>query len=338
MAFAPWTSRIIHKGTDSPLGRWSYFEFVGKNHKCIIVVSGYQVCDQKFDATSNTVSSQQICILQTQGYSSPQPRLIFLDDLIRQVNQWRLEQKEVIICMDANEPLDDPKAAINRLYNETDLVDLHYHRYPSLRKPATHQRGSRPIDLIAGSPLATKALLHTWMHPFGDPISIKGDHRMLGVDFDPEVLFGNAVATPLELPLRGTNSRHEQKVLKFCKRVIQKCNQHQLADRMADLQSHAHLEPHHFDELEAIEQELTKILLQADRACKPLNFAPWSPELDQAYLQHQLWTIALTAHCTKCNMLTAINLIRQWLTPSHLDEQEQNCSLLVNLRCAQKEL
>jgi len=161
---------------------------------------------------------------------------------------------------------------------------------------------------------------------------------MLGVDFDPEVLFGNAVATPLELPLRGTNSRHKQKVLKFCKRVIQKCNQHQLAERIADLQSHDHLEPHHFDELEAIDQELTKILLQADRACKPPNFAPWSLELNQAYLRHRLWTIALTAHHTKCDMSTAMNSIRQRLTPSPLDDQEQNCSLSVNLRRAQKEL
>jgi len=89
-----------------------------------------------------------------------------------------------------------------RLFTETDLIDLHYHRNPALKKPATHQRGSKAIDLIAGSPLVATALLHAWMHPFGDPVLIKGDHRLLGIDLDPEVLFGNAEITYL-------NNQHE---------------------------------------------------------------------------------------------------------------------------------
>jgi len=309
--FAPWTSGIIHQGSDSLLGQWSYVEFVRKNNERVIVVSGYRVCPQTFDAASNTVSAQQICLLQIEGVSDPQPRMIFLDNLISQIKAWRRENKEIILCMDANEPTDDPKAAIARLFNETDLVDLHYHRYPSLRKPATHQRGSRAIDLMVGSPLATEALLHTWIHPFRDPTSIKGDHRWLGIDFDPEVLFGNAISPPASAPSRGTNSRHEQKVTKFCKRVVSKCNQYQLAERLAELQTLDNLEPHHQNELEDIDRQLTRILLQADRMCSPCNPAPWSPELNQAYLRHRLWNIALLADQDKRDMAEVIVTIRQ---------------------------
>jgi len=39
----PWTSCVIAQGHDMLLGRWSYMEFVGKQDKCVIVVSGYQV-------------------------------------------------------------------------------------------------------------------------------------------------------------------------------------------------------------------------------------------------------------------------------------------------------
>jgi len=154
------------------------------------------------------VSAQQIQLLQAHGIPQPNPRKLFLHDIITQIQQWRAVNKEVILCLDANEPIDDPQSDISRLFTEMDLVDLHFHWYPALKKPATHQRGSKAIDLIAGSPLVASALLHAWMHPFGDPVMIKGDHRLLGIGLDPEVLFGNAKLTLYQQPTCGTNSRH----------------------------------------------------------------------------------------------------------------------------------
>jgi len=122
----------------------------------------------------------------------PNPRKLFLTNIITQIQQWCLAHKEVILCLDANEPIDDSRLDILRIFTETDLVDLHYHHHPALRKPVTHQQGSKAIDLIVGSPLVASALLHAWIHPFGDPVQIKGDHRLLGIDLDLVVLFGNA--------------------------------------------------------------------------------------------------------------------------------------------------
>jgi len=56
------------------------------------------------------------------------------------------------------------------------MVDLHNYCHPALRKPPMHQQGSQAIDLIAGSLLVVLALLHAWMHSFGNPVAIKGDH------------------------------------------------------------------------------------------------------------------------------------------------------------------
>jgi len=283
MALNQWTGRVINNGTDPNLGRWSYLEFIGKHDKRLIVMSGYRVCNQPFDAASQTVTAQQIRLLQAHGTPNPKPRTIFINDLIQLVRQWRLSQKEIILCMDANDPIDDPKAEIAHLFQETDLTDLHYHKYPGLRKPATQQRGSKAIDLIAGSPLVAAALVHAWICPFGDPAAIKGDHRLLGVDLDPDILFGHAIALPAMMSNRGVNSRQDQKVTKFCKRVISQCNQHQLAERIAQLQSLQTLGTEDIAELERIDEQITKILLSADH-CQPMNSDPWSPELNQAYL------------------------------------------------------
>jgi len=139
LALGKWASRVIHQGHDKLLGRWSYLELIGQNGKCIIIASAYRVCTQEFNATMNTVTAQQTRLLQQQGIKNPKPRIQFLTDLIQQIQTWRQAGKEIILSMDANEDVDHPHSEIMRLFNETDLIDLHHHRYLALRKPATHQ-------------------------------------------------------------------------------------------------------------------------------------------------------------------------------------------------------
>jgi len=188
--------------------------------------------------------------------------------------------------MDANDNVDDPKADISRLFQETDLSDLHYHRYPGSPKLETQQRGSNAINVMAGSPGVVEALVHAWISPFGYPIAIKGDHRLLGVDLDPDVLFGSAVTIPMLLTTRGVQSKHPQKVTKICKRVVMQCNKYQLAERLTQLHTLTMMNEQQILELEAIDRQLTTILLEADKRCSPPQTDPWSPELNQAYLCH----------------------------------------------------
>jgi len=191
---------------------------------------------------------------------------------------------------------------------------------------------------MAGSPLFVEAMVAAWIHPFHDPVMIKGDHCMLGIDFDKDILFGNSMS-PLASPqLRGVNSRHPQKVTKFCKRVITRCNQHQLAEQLAALQQLDKMELHHFDELEEINSLLTKILTMADRCCAPQNPAPWSPSLNQAYLRHCLWSITLTVKKTKHNLMPMLTAIQQRLLLTPDDAEASKWSISANLHRAQKAL
>jgi len=125
--------------------------------------------------------AQQIRLLQTTGIANPKPQEQFLMDLISQIQQWQHDHKEVLVCMDANNNVADPKATIARLFSKTDLIDLHYHRYPSFKKPSTHQRGSHPIDLIAGSSLFEQAMVASWIHSFGNPAMILKKTRFFKV-------------------------------------------------------------------------------------------------------------------------------------------------------------
>jgi len=65
-----------------------------------------------------------------------------------------------------------------------DLVDLHSYRHPTIPTPATHQHKTLTIDTILGSPQIAQALLSAFYLPHGEPLTLPGNHRMLGIDLD----------------------------------------------------------------------------------------------------------------------------------------------------------
>jgi len=76
---------VITCGSDTLLGCWSFLELIGKLDKKLIIISAYCICDQKFNAAAVTVMAQQTRLLQAQGVLNPNPRKLFLTDLIHQI-------------------------------------------------------------------------------------------------------------------------------------------------------------------------------------------------------------------------------------------------------------
>jgi len=337
VALDAWANRVIGWGSNELLGRWSYLELVGQHDKRVIIASAYRVCPQEYDPTTNTSTAQQTRLLQQKGETHPNPRQQFITDLITQIKSWRQQQKEVLICMDANEDVSTPNTQISRIFHETDLVDVHQYRYPATPRPATHQRGSTPIDMMIGTQLFATATTAAWILPFGDPPLIKGDHRLLGADFHPGILFGSTPTTQDPGMLRGINSRHEQHAIQYCIHVVKQCNTHHLQERLATLLSKTSLLAHDIDELESIDQKLTKILVQADQHLRPLSSVPWSPAVQQAYLLHRYWTLTRMAKRQERNLSAAIQRVQEHLDPALIDNDPQ-VTLSTKLRKAQRAL
>jgi len=225
-------------------------------------------------------------ILPKLGTTNPNPWKQYINDLIQQLQEWRNTGKEIILGMDANEDIDHPQLEIMWVFNETDLLDLHHHCYPATPKPATHQWGSRPINLLAGTPMCASAICRAWILPFGMPPTIRGDHCLLGLDFDTDLLFSNSPTNPMPTPQRGVNSKHELHVAKFCKETIANCNKHQIAACINALKENPQLSEDNLHKLEAINSKLMHILVSADHCCCPLSNTPWSPTVQRAYLCH----------------------------------------------------
>jgi len=166
----------------------------GKEACRIVIVSGYRSCNQQTQLGSATYHNQQIQTLTEKGHPNPNPHHQFMEDWITQVRIWHHQKKAILICLDANENIinPNPNQGIGCLLAKTDLIDLHHHWYPHLRRPSTYNRGTLTIDICLGSPEFAAAMTAAMLLPFGIPIHLSGDHRALLMDFDSCVLFGHA--------------------------------------------------------------------------------------------------------------------------------------------------
>jgi len=147
---------------------------------------------------SQKAYTQQHTQLIQAGYDNPDPREIFVMDLTKQIQQWQQQKYEILLCMDANENMAriSPTQGIGRLLHATGLIDLHKHRQPRRPTPPTYNRGTTTIDTCLGSPLFAQALQAAWYLPFGHPVTLPGDHRLLGLAFDIDILFGHKLPDP----------------------------------------------------------------------------------------------------------------------------------------------
>jgi hypothetical protein len=83
-----YVGRIVETGSDKEMGRWSYIRMLGKDGRNIVIVSAYQVCDQRADQVGDrTAFAQQTSLLRRNGKDCS-PRKSFLDDLDTHIEEW----------------------------------------------------------------------------------------------------------------------------------------------------------------------------------------------------------------------------------------------------------
>jgi len=229
------TSRTITT-YDDPFGlsRWSAIALRGKSNKTLLFVTAYRVCNQSVTLGSQKAYTQQYTQLIQAGHVNPDPREIFVTDLTTQIKQWQQQQYEILLCMDTNENLArlSPTQGIGHLLHDTGLVDLHQHRQPCRPMPPTYNHGTTTIDVCIGSTIFVQALTAAWYLPFGHPVMLPRDHRLLGMAFDTDILFGYKLPDPQQPQQRGAHSNTKTTVKRFSKLVVEGFLRHDLFDQI----------------------------------------------------------------------------------------------------------
>ena len=85
------------------MGRWSYICIKGtKDDTKILFITGYRTGIRTGNAGVKTAWSQQNTMLIKEGRKLP-PHDAFLQDMEKWICQFRTDNMEIVLCMDANE-------------------------------------------------------------------------------------------------------------------------------------------------------------------------------------------------------------------------------------------
>jgi len=210
-----YAARVVSTGIDnSGMGRWSYHEIIGHNNTRYLIITAYRVGSQRPLIGTNTAYTQQYHILLRQHHLQPDPREQFVTDIIAFVHHWQ-RTHDILLCLDANDYVESRDHGIERIIDETVLIDLHQYRHPNTPSPATYNRGRQTIDYCLGTQGFAQALKAAWMLPFGLPPTLTGDHRTLGLEFDHGVLFGRKLPPTVPSAHQGIFSTAYSTVRKF---------------------------------------------------------------------------------------------------------------------------
>jgi hypothetical protein len=335
-ATGPWTTRITGRGTDPHgLGRWSYIKMQSKKKK-LIIATIYRPNETK---GTKTVWTQQYLLLRTKGIMKPNPVKALYRDLDRQLEEWREDNCEIILMMDANEVPGTKPGDIGTVFAKHGLIDIHLARLSDDNEPSTYARGSRRIDYMYATQFVSTHTIRTGSPPFGTG-SFQSDHRGLFADINISAILNDTVSAIDSPSARLLNSKVVQDRKKFIAEYEQHLQAHNIYERIHKLSMMTTEElVTQQDELNLIDQTRAEGMIAAEKkACQRRPFA-WSPKLKKCILLAFLWKQALSMHRTGINRQKVLQKLAEATNDFSIFNDTltlKSCSKA--LRAAQKEL
>jgi hypothetical protein len=115
---------------NDPFGRWCGYRLIGRDNKEILILTAYNV-SQVVNAKvgDDTLFNQQIALYKLKNIREPDPKKIFISDLIALVTKARAEDKDIILTGDFNELVGDGHTEMAKVLAAGCLTDAHGHQH-----------------------------------------------------------------------------------------------------------------------------------------------------------------------------------------------------------------
>ena len=271
--------RYRHQYQDS-LGRWSTISMNGRHNRIVHFISIYQVVDK---ATSGpyTAYQQQNSALRLADRDVT-PRQAFIQDFYTYLTGLKTPETQFVVMGDFNEVVGLDISGFASITRDFDLVDIHGHYHSNETEVPTYARGTTRLDFVFCSAPLLPAVEACGIEPFNQHIF--SDHRALFVDWDTSLLFGSATPTIVSKAQRRLQTSNAQTRSKYITYLHKYCEDHRITSRLAKL--HEAPDP---VQAEAIDRDITRGMLAAEKQCRHMGPDPWSILLQQARLKVEIF-------------------------------------------------
>ena len=279
--------RIMEKGRDK-LGRWTYQKIRCKKGKTLWMITVYQVC-KGGTTTGFTASAQQASALRQQG-DNAHPREAFKRDLEKFLDENMNQNDEAIIMGDYNEVIGAEKEGIHKVMENIGLIDIIAAVHGN-DTPPTFSRGTQCIDYALATPGILPAVRKTGYAPIHE--GLMSDHRGFFIDLDKAKLFGGELSQMPTHQQRTFEASSPPAVTKYLDIATDLLRRRRVIERAIELSHQTH--PNH-EKAEAIDRDMTALLLAAAKRIKKYRSPPWVEELHHARRRVRIWKVHLRAH------------------------------------------
>jgi hypothetical protein len=192
------------------------------------------------------------------------------------LQEWRSQGCEILLLIDANEPISEKPGKMTTLLHKLKMTDLIRHRHPELEEPNTHIQGSNRIDFIFGTPRVTANCERAGILPFG--MGYHSDHRAVFAAIHIEKILSTMVTT-----IDSITARKLQQATTKERETLNKLNSN--VTDWADSDN---------EQYEKCDEIIVQSMLTAEQHARWLNTTPWSPIFGKAVSKKSFWKITLS--------------------------------------------
>jgi hypothetical protein len=287
------------------IGRWAITFFEPTPDTSFAYITAYCPTKEARKSAIHTSWRQQYLHFLQKGVDSPDPVQLFFRDLQHRIQTITQQGYNILLAIDANSSDDSPNAHMNSLMHHTNLIDLIVAKHPysdTHQMPNTHIRGSQRIDFLCCSQELVHTVERVGYDAFGEIYD--SDHRGMSLDIDWSKLCGTNTPNDI-VPHKSLSFRRKDHIHTYKATLMSYFTDHNVAPRITRLQD---MITSHTDrssiirEVEKLDQDFTRGMLSAERACKGRYHTPFSSKVVNLRKIVGYWNLVWRSTRTKQNL------------------------------------
>jgi hypothetical protein len=325
----------VRETIKDPYGRWCGFTMIGKDMKEILVLTAYNVSQYKnAKVGDDTLFNQQVALYKLKNIREPDPKKIFIEDLTELIRKARSEDKDIILTGDFNELVGDDPRGMTKVLEAGNLTDAHGHQHGNV-DITTYTRGTKRLDYVFVTPRLVDHILRSGYESFHARIA--SDHRGYYVDFALAGFLDRQLPSIFSASSRAIRGTHPKNITKYVKHL------HSVFEER-DIYRRVKQQKHWYEKkkLEALDREITAVMLEAEEQCRIHHREPWNEEVNEVMttaniLRIQLSSLRNNLDCTKQIKQKQRLLKNVFELPTTIKEAtialrtaQKNCRTLIN--------
>jgi hypothetical protein len=328
-----WSHTVTTVSSDS-LGRWCKATLSGRDGSLLSVYSLYNVVKTDISkAGPATIYAQQWQLLRLSGHDNPDPRQQCIDDFKVAVLQEQSIGSEIVILGDQNEVVGDDPELMASVCAACNLYDPFSDLYPDQADTPTYVRGRKRLDWVFVSRSLSPSIDAVGYNRYN--LLYHSDHRAIFLDLAKRESLG--LSSPIVPHSRRPIHSNSPHVRDFVWAAYQHLQENKALHKFAEFNLDAATSNNPSKTANAIDRQVTKALLYAQKKCSRPQSHPWSEVLHIASLKLRYWKTAISSRRNHFDAAPELALICETTGP--MPPIPQDTRLLLNhVRVAQAHL